>query len=89
MEGEWLVILRAFLTACAGVYFLACAIQGWFLGGMTNLLVRGLLLVAALLMIEGGWVTDLVGIGRAALGYLLRRFGSKGPGGLGRVRGAD
>jgi len=53
MEGEWFVILRAFVTACIGVFFLAAAIQGWFWGAHSNWVVRGILLIAALCMIEG------------------------------------
>lgn len=73
MEGEWFVILRAFITACAGVFLLAASIQGWFLGSKSNLLVRGILLLAALCMIEGGLTTDIVGVCLAAAAFLLNK----------------
>ncbi|MBA2780615.1 TRAP transporter permease [Billgrantia kenyensis] len=67
MDGTWTQILRVAITAGIGIYLLASAVQGWFLNGVANLVQRGLLLVAALAMIAGGWMTDLVGIGLGAL----------------------
>ena len=69
MQGETIVILRVVATALIGVWFLAGAVQGWFLGPMPWLL-RGILLAASLLLIEGGWTTDLAGIG-LGVGVLL------------------
>ncbi|WP_404420007.1 TRAP transporter permease [Marinospirillum sp.] len=67
MEGSWDKILRVAITAAVGIYLLAAAVQGWFLNDRANLIQRGLLLVAALAMIAGGWMTDLVGIGLGSL----------------------
>ncbi|PMR74793.1 TRAP transporter permease, partial [Billgrantia endophytica] len=63
MEGTWMQILRVVVTAGMGIYLLAAAVQGWFLNGAANLVQRVLLLAAALSMIAGGWMTDLVGLG--------------------------
>ncbi|MCO5071762.1 MAG: TRAP transporter permease [Rhizobiaceae bacterium] len=65
MQGEWLDILHVFATACVGVYMLAGAVQGWFFGPL-NAVLRVLLLVGALGMIQGGLITDLVGLAIAA-----------------------
>jgi TRAP transporter 4TM/12TM fusion protein len=74
MEGEWFVILRAFTTACIGVFFLASSIQGWFWGSRANWLVRAILLGAALCMIEGGLYTDLIGAALAVVSVVLNKF---------------
>ncbi len=62
MLGSWLSIIHYTATACVGVFLLSAAVQGWFFG-RTNILLRLVLGVAALLMISGGLITDLVGIG--------------------------
>ncbi|KGK41008.1 C4-dicarboxylate ABC transporter permease [Nitrincola sp. A-D6] len=67
MDGTWGEILGVFVTAGVGIYLLAAAIQGWFLNGRVNLVQRCLLLVAALAMIAGGLMTDVVGLGLSAL----------------------
>ncbi|GAB0153393.1 TRAP transporter fused permease subunit [Marinobacterium sp. BA1] len=67
MEGSWGEVLRVFITASAGIYLLAAAIQGWFLNGSVNRVQRCMLLVAALAMIAGGLLTDAIGIGLSAL----------------------
>ena len=61
MEGEWHVITRNAITACFGVYMLSGAVQNWFHGRLPTAL-RALLFLAALLMISGGWMTDVGGI---------------------------
>mgnify|MGYP005840546047 CR=1 FL=1 len=66
MQGEWVQIIHYALTACAGVYLLAAALQAWYFGPV-NLLTRLLLVVASLLLISGGLVTDILGLVPAAL----------------------
>jgi len=61
MVGEWSTILRVFITASIGVFMLSAAVQGFWLGPMM-LAFRGVLLVAALAMIAGDPLTDVVGI---------------------------
>ncbi|WP_334120344.1 TRAP transporter permease [Limnobacter sp.] len=91
MEGEWPVILRAFTTACIGVYFLAAAIQGWFWGSHSNWVVRGVLLIAALCMIEGGGYTDIAGAVLAVVAIVLNKFfkGKPAPEPIVSTRGMD
>ena len=74
MEGSWPEILRAFVTAAVGIYFLASAVQGWFLGGKVNAVMRLPLLAAALFLVEGGLVSDIIGAVLAASVYGIRRF---------------
>ena len=91
MEGEWFVILRAFVTACIGVFFLAAAIQGWFWGAHANWVVRGILLIAALCMIEGGFYTDIAGAVLAVIAVIINKFfkGKAAPTPMVPARGMD
>ncbi len=73
LEGEPLIIVRSVLTALAGVTLLAASIQAWFFGPAT-IVVRAILLLAALCMISGEWRTDFVGIGLAGGAFLLQRW---------------
>jgi len=61
MRGSWFEIAHVAITATAGVYLLSCAVQG-FMFRAANPVVRALLVVAALLLIKGGWTTDLIGL---------------------------
>jgi TRAP transporter 4TM/12TM fusion protein len=67
MDGHWWEILRVVITASIGIYLLAAAVQGYFMSGRTNVLQRLILLLAALAMIAGGWMTDLLGIGLGSI----------------------
>ncbi|MBX9467923.1 MAG: TRAP transporter fused permease subunit [Rhizobium sp.] len=61
MQGTWLEILHVFISASLGIYMLAAAVQGWFFGRLGTPL-RLVLLVAALSMISGGLISDLIGL---------------------------
>ena len=73
MEGEWLHVLRSGFTAVFGIFLLACAVQGWFVGNRARFIVRLTLAVAAFLMISGGLITDLVGLGVAGAVFILQK----------------
>jgi TRAP transporter 4TM/12TM fusion protein len=73
MQGETLVIVHVAITACIGVYLLACALQGWFLGRAAGMSVRAGLLIASLLLIEGQVITDVIGIVLAVGMFVLQR----------------
>lgn len=85
MQGSWLEILHVFLTASLGIYMLAAAAQGWFFGAL-GLPLRLVLLIAALSMISGGLISDLIGlvVGGSLFAY-QRRFVSTAA----IARGAD
>lgn len=61
MQGNWTEILHVGVTASIGVYLLSGAVQGWYFGRLAAIL-RLVLLAAALFLINGGWLTDGVGI---------------------------
>lgn len=72
MQGGWFEIAHVFVSACLGIYLLSSAVQGWFLGRL-NPALRVLLLVGALGMIAGGWLTDAVGLGIGILVYAIQK----------------
>ncbi|MCB1991994.1 MAG: TRAP transporter permease [Geminicoccaceae bacterium] len=72
MMDTWPAIIQSLATACVGVFMLSAAVQGWFFG-RTSILLRLVIGAAALLMIEGGLVTDLVGIGLGGAVFLWQR----------------
>ncbi|MCB1507692.1 MAG: TRAP transporter fused permease subunit, partial [Hyphomicrobiaceae bacterium] len=73
MEGDALVTLRAAVTAIGGVYLLSSGLQGWFLERRAVWFLRIALLAAALLLIEGGWKTDLAGLAMAVGVFFIQR----------------
>jgi len=89
MDGTWPEILRAGATATVGVYLLAAGVLGWFMGARTVWFLRIGLVLAALSMIEGGWLTDLIGVSIAAGVYLVQRVVQPAPDAVLPVRGAD
>ncbi len=72
MQGEWVDIVHVFLSALLGIFLLASAVQGWFFG-LIGPVLRLILLVAALAMIAGGWTSDIIGLGTAAVLFLIQR----------------
>ncbi len=74
MQGDGLEIARALVTAVVGVYLLSAGVQAWFAARPAGALARILLIAAALLMIEGGWLTDLGGIAIAVGVFFLVRL---------------
>jgi TRAP transporter 4TM/12TM fusion protein len=72
MADTWGNIAHNAITACIGMYLLAAAVQGWFFGRMAYW-SRAVLLAAALTMIEGAWLTDMIGIGLGVALFLWQR----------------
>jgi TRAP-type uncharacterized transport system fused permease subunit len=70
--GPWLDILRAVVTGSIGVVALAASLEGYFLRTATWF-ERGLFFAAALLLIDPGAVTDVIGIGVLALALLIQK----------------
>ncbi len=66
MQGDWGQIVHYGLTALLGVYLLAAALQAWYFGPIGRPL-RAVLFTCSLLLISGGWQTDLLGILPAVL----------------------
>jgi TRAP transporter 4TM/12TM fusion protein len=89
MDGTWIEVIRAGVTATFGVFLLSSGVQGWFLGGRSAWFLRVALIFAALFMIEGGLITDLIGIGIAAGAYFVQKVLHPRPDASIPVRGAD
>ena len=77
MDGSWFEVMRAGVTAVAGVFLLSSGVQGWWVGDRAAVPIRIGLILAALCMIAGGWVTDLIGIGIAAALYFAAQMTRK------------
>ena len=89
MDGTWFEVIRAALTATVGVFLLSAGMQGWFMGGRIAWFLRVGLTAAALFMIEGGWITDIIGVGTAVVIYLVQKVVHPSPDATFDVRGAD
>jgi TRAP transporter 4TM/12TM fusion protein len=73
MDGGTFEIARAMVTAVFGVFLLSAGVQGWFIGARATPILRVGLVATAFLMIEGGLVSDLLGVGSAVALYLVQR----------------
>ncbi|MFT5868467.1 MAG: TRAP transporter 4TM/12TM fusion protein [Paracoccaceae bacterium] len=89
MDGTWFEVIRAGITATFGVFLLSAGIQGWFMGALAVWFLRVALVIAALFMIEGGWLTDLIGVAAAGGIWFIQRVVKPTPGAIIPVRGAD
>jgi len=85
MQGTWFEVIHVTISAMLGIYLLSAAVQGWFFGAL-SMPLRLVLLVAAVLMITAGWLTDGIGLGVGLLIWLLQKR-LLGPGTM--ARGAD
>ncbi|MEL6683944.1 MAG: TRAP transporter fused permease subunit [Pseudomonadota bacterium] len=74
MDGTWFEVIRAGITAIFGVFLLSSGVQGWWVGDRAAWPIRIGLLLVALFMIEGGLISDLIGIGGAIGLYLLAQM---------------
>jgi TRAP-type uncharacterized transport system fused permease subunit len=66
MIGDWPTVIGAFITASAGILLFAAGLHGYFITA-ANYWQRGLLVASGLLLIDPGFVTDIVGAALAAL----------------------
>lgn len=73
MDGTWIEVARAGVTAVVGVFLLSSGVQGWFMGARAVWYLRMILIFAALCMIEGGWISDLMGVGLAVMVLFVQR----------------
>ncbi len=89
MDGTWFEVISAGVTATAGVFLLSAGVQGWFMGGRTAWFLRVGLLLAALFMIEGGLMTDVLGGGLAVVVLLVQKLARPDPDASLVVGGAD
>lgn len=60
-QGSPLEIIRVCITSLIGIYFLAGGLEGYMYRKL-NILERCILIASALLMVDGGVITDLIGI---------------------------
>jgi TRAP transporter 4TM/12TM fusion protein len=72
-QGDWVDIGRAVLSGSIGVVALAAGLEGYFVRNATWL-ERGLFLAAALLLIDPGLLTDLIGLALLATGLAVQKL---------------
>ncbi|MDJ1008379.1 MAG: TRAP transporter fused permease subunit [Paracoccaceae bacterium] len=73
MDGTSFEVARAGLTAVVGVFLLSSGVQGWVMGGRAAWFVRLGAVAAALFMIEGGGLTDLIGVALAVVMFGVQK----------------
>jgi TRAP transporter 4TM/12TM fusion protein len=73
MDGTWVEITRAGVTAVFGVFLLSAGVQGWLLGARAVWYLRVALIIAALCMISGGLLSDAAGFGISAAAVVVQR----------------
>ncbi len=73
MQGEWFIVLKAAATAIFGVFLLSAGVQGWFFGARAAWFMRVGIVLAALFMISGGLITDVIGLALFAGLYFVQK----------------
>ncbi len=89
MDGTWPEVIQAGITAIFGVYVLSSAVQGWFMNTRIAWFIRAGLIVAALCMISGGLITDLVGVGLFIAMVFIQKTMAPSPDATVQIAGAD
>ncbi len=89
MEGDWFEVVRAAITAVVGIFLLSSGVQGWFIGGRAAWFLRVGLIISAVLLIKGGWLTDGLGVVGAIGIYFVQKVLRPDPNASIAVRGAD
>jgi TRAP-type uncharacterized transport system fused permease subunit len=72
MQGDWFDIIHVFFTAALGIYLLSGAVIGYFFGNL-GWILRVVLAVGALAMIQGGWMSDAIGLLVGGFVFLLQK----------------
>ncbi|NLY71182.1 MAG: TRAP transporter large permease subunit, partial [Clostridiales bacterium] len=73
-EGAGITIIRTIITGTIGVICLAVSVHGWHLKGKAHVISRVVLFITALLMIDSGLKTDLIGVVLIIIVYLFEKF---------------
>ncbi|MEM7753813.1 MAG: TRAP transporter large permease subunit, partial [Pseudomonadota bacterium] len=89
MDGSTFEVVRAGITAVVGVFLLSSGVQGWFIGSRAAWFIRVATILAALFLIEGGALTDVIGVGIAVGAGFIQRTFRPSPDATLKVRGAD
>ena len=76
MIGDWFSILTSSTTAVIGVMCFAAGLQGYLLR-VAKGWERILLVMAALLLIKPGYISDAIGFALLAVVFLAQKFGSR------------
>lgn len=78
MQGPAIGVIQATVTGIIGIYALSSGVQGYFGEMKITVILRTILLIAALCLIVSETLTDIIGIGIVALIYFYVRSLAKG-----------
>jgi TRAP transporter 4TM/12TM fusion protein len=73
LQGTWPLIVKATITALIGVWALAVAMAGFFLGHPVQWPQRLLFLAGSISLIFAGWQSDLAGVAILGIAVVLHR----------------
>jgi TRAP transporter 4TM/12TM fusion protein len=77
MQGGFVAVVQAFITAGVGLFLLGSAIEGYLIGlgdlrkGVVSSILRCLLIAAGIFLSLPGWKYDSIGLAMAIVGLLL------------------
>jgi TRAP-type uncharacterized transport system fused permease subunit len=71
--GDWFTVFTSFVSATVGVICLAAGLHGYFFRE-TRMWERVLLLVAAVLLIKPGYITDCIGLVLLACVFINQKY---------------
>jgi len=74
LQGTPIEIIVSTLTALVGAFVLACGVEGWFIGKMSSIHVRILLIASSLMLIVPGLITDAIGFALIVCCVLIQLF---------------
>ena len=77
MQGSFLEILRSFCSALLGVYCLSCMVERYFVRWKASIPEAIILMATAILLIDPGLVTDLIGLAIVIVLYVVHTALSK------------
>ncbi len=69
-QGTIVQVAAALVTALIGIYFLAAGVAGYFLRPL-NWVLRLCFIIGSVLLIEPGWITDVIGVGLVLVGCIV------------------
>jgi TRAP-type uncharacterized transport system fused permease subunit len=72
-QGAWWHIVLSFVSALLGCMTIGSALMGYLVERI-NIILRAVLLVAAILLIMPDFISDLIGAAVLGLIYLLQRY---------------
>ncbi len=74
LDGNITTIISVLITSMIGIYALAAGLVGYLVNSRINMVQRVLLLIAALLLMDPGFNTDVIGVIIFVAVFLIGKF---------------